>query len=372
MLAWRTCVAVALFCAGLLAGCGGTQTDVIEPPQPGANLALKLANLQAVTGAPGLVAIVREADGQEYRAAVGTADLATGEPITLNHRFFTGSCAKMFVAVIMLQLEEEGRLDLDDPLSDYLDWPRGGDITLRMLLNHTSGIPDYINEVMFYYSGQALVDAYSRDWTPAQCLELVRNLQLHFEPGSSFAYSNSNFLLLAQIIELADGVNLAQAIDTRICQPLGLEHTYLYLGGDAPDFPVPGYSNKGWFRLWDQESYGGLHETVFLDRHFLGTPDTSLVSTAGDLLLFHRGLRRGLLVNVSSLEQMELWLGGGTYGLGYTLFDSTAGWFEGHQGKTLGHSTLCAYHSATGAYVVVLANLSRADLGDVLDWGFAQ
>ena len=360
-----------LACILLFMGCGGSgPSPAPQPPHPGSSLSLKLASLQAATGAPGLVAIVREADGREYSAALGSTDLATGDAMALDHRFFTGSCAKMFVAVIMLQLEETGRLDLDDKLADYLDWPRADEITLRMLLSHTSGIPDYINEVLFYYSGQALIDAYSRDWTPVEYLELVRNEPLHFTPGSGFAYSNSNYLLLAQVIEQVDGRSLARSIDARICQPLGLADTYLYTGGEPPALLAPGYSNKGWFRLWDQPSYDGLHETGFLDLHALGTPDTSLVSTAGDLLAFHRALRTGQLISAQSLAQMRLWLGGGTYGLGYTLFTSDAGNFEGHIGKTLGHTTLCAYHPATGGYVVVMANLSRTDFEDVLSWGF--
>jgi D-alanyl-D-alanine carboxypeptidase len=368
------CVGLLLTAATcLLLSCGGPASAPPEPPHPGAYLDLKLAELMQTSGAPGVVALVRESDGTLVAGAAGTADLASGEPMTLNRQFFCGSCCKMFVAVIMLQLKEEGQLSLDDPLADYLDWPRGDEITLRMLLNHTSGIPDYLNEVLFNYSGTQLIDAYSRDWTPSEYLALVRNLPLHNEPGAAYFYSNSNYLLLGQVIEQVDGTSLASAINTRICQPLKLSHTFLYTGDAPPASLAPGYASYGWFRLWDQPVYDGCHEIGFLDLHALGTADTSLITTANDLLTFHLALRSSRLVQHESLQEMRLWLGGGSYGLGYALYTSdTAGRFEGHLGKTLGHTVLCLFHPKTGAFVVVMANLARAQLDPVLEWGFSQ
>jgi D-alanyl-D-alanine carboxypeptidase len=354
----------------LCVGCGAADTPAPEIPHPGAYLDLKLEELHTASGAPGLIALVLESDGTLVSQAYGTADLATGEAMSVDRQFFAGSCAKMFVAVIMLQLLEESQLSLDDPLSTYLDWPRGAEITLRMLLNHTSGIPDYLNEVLFFYSGQGLVDAFSRDWTPSEYLELVRNLPLHATPGTEYFYSNSNYLLLGAVIEQVTGQSLAQEIDARICQPLGLADTYFYIGGAAPGKLVPGYANKGWFRFWEQPTYNGLHEIGFLNLHALGTADTSLISTAGDLLKFHIALRTGELITSSSLAQMRLWLGGSTYGLGYTLLAGDDGRFEGHIGKTLGHSVICAYYPERGSYVVVMANLARVNFEQVLGWGF--
>ena len=369
---WQTAATLTL--ALLLAGCGGSgaAAPTLQPVHPGANLPAKLAVLQQHAGAPGLVALVREADGQVFSAAVGSADLSVGTQLDAGAQFFVGSVGKTFVATAVLRLAERGVLNLDAPLGTYLEWPRGDALTLRMLLAHRSGIPDYINEVLFNYTGGDLIEAYSRDWTAAEYAELVRNLPPHFAPDAAYGYSNSNFLLAGLVLGAATGKPLHAVLDDEVITPLGLAGTFLYSADTCQRWhsPVAGYSTDGWLRLWNQPESDGLHETGFLDYHALGTGDSSLVSTAADLLAFHVALREGRLLSADGLEQLRAFQPPEGYGLGYRQSIQSQGVFEGHSGRMLGSTTLSYFHPASGCYVIVMANLSRCDLSPALGWGF--
>ena len=180
----------------------------------------------------GGVAALVSRDGESTSAAAGVANIA-GDPITPATPFRVGSISKPFVATMILQLVDEGRVELDEPLSSYLpDAPVGGDVTIRALLSHRSGLPNYTDRSDFIRDA---VTELSRRFTPAEVLTYIETVPRR-EPNQSFAYSNTNYILLGQVIEQVDGLDLNTALRERITLPLQLDATR-FASGDDPTPP---------------------------------------------------------------------------------------------------------------------------------------
>lgn len=189
-------------------------------------MAALLEKLKAVvaTGVPGAVAVALGPSGRVGGAA-GLADVATGQPLTVEHRFRIGSVTKIFTGTLVLKLVAEGLLDLDGDAAPFVE-----DVTIRQLLNHTSGLDDFdVDPVPFF-------EPYRRDpshrWKlgPREELELVLEKQRLFPPGDGWAYHGSNYTVLRLIVERATGLSLREALRRHILAPLGLERTDLVEG----------------------------------------------------------------------------------------------------------------------------------------------
>ena len=162
---------------------------------------------------------LRDADGTitEVSAGTPTLDPASG-PIDPDVPWNIGSATKAFVAVVVLQLAAEGRIDLDAGIDGYLpDLPGAERITPRQLLNHTSGLGEYLDE--------AVVTDPLRQWTPAELIAIAEAAGRVGEPGGPHHYANTNYIILAEIIEHVAGNPWADEVHTRIAEPLGLTHT---------------------------------------------------------------------------------------------------------------------------------------------------
>src|SRR5262252_7631464 len=175
-------------------------------------------------GVPGAIGYVRRGS-QVTVTTSGLADVATRTPMAAGDRVRVGSVTKTFVATVVLQLVAEHRLSLSDTVARWLPGlvPGGGGITVQELLQHTSGIYSYTNDPGFQ---QALTADPTRVWRPT---ELVRIAVAHppaFPPGTTFAYSNTDYVLLGMIIQAATGHPVGQELQARIFQPLGLRDTY--------------------------------------------------------------------------------------------------------------------------------------------------
>ena len=176
-------------------------------------------------GVPGAIGLARH--GSRVTVATsGLADIATQTPMASGDRVRVGSVTKTFVATVVLQLVAEHRLALNDTVGRWLPGlvPGGGNITIEELLQHTSGIYSYTNDPGFL---RALFSDPTRVWRPA---ELVRIAVAHppvFPPGTSFAYSNTDYVLLGLIIQAATGHPAGQELQARIFRPLGLRDTYI-------------------------------------------------------------------------------------------------------------------------------------------------
>jgi D-alanyl-D-alanine carboxypeptidase len=204
----------------------------------------------AATVAAGVLAEVRSA-GRVWRGASGVAELGTSGPPPVAARFRAGSITKSFVATVVLQFAGEGRIALDDPVGKWLPGivPDGDRITLRHLLQHTSGIPDYGESDRFrglYGNAEAVADMRHRSWSVPELLAFVAGQPSLFEPGSSWAYASTNYLLLGLVVERVTGNPYATEVERRILRPLGLRDTGL--PGTDPRIAGPhlhGYLREG-------------------------------------------------------------------------------------------------------------------------------
>jgi len=327
------------------------------PAQP--NLEPVLETIIAEYNLPGaVVAYARGGEGDIQVAAAGYADLGTGQPVTPDTQFFIGSISKNLYATVALHLAQDGLLDLDAPVSNCTDWADGDRITVRMLLNHTSGIPDYIG--MIFRSPEDV----TRQWfaqkrTQPELLAVMDRFRLLFEPGTEQAYSNTNALLLGEVLVSAGGMSMAQLLDKHICQPLGLENTYLY-GVEHPTAPdARGYREIG---IWNDPAHGNLVDATHADLAFLDTADGSIVSTAADLVRYHQGLRGGRLIDSEHFELMRTIDPGIDNGLSYIIGEAQFGKFEGNLGRMTCYIAASIYLPEYDLYFAFLANNGTAGM----------
>lgn len=248
-----------------------------------------------------------------------------------------GSITKTFTATVVLQLVGEGRLRLNDPIEQWLPGvvPGGHRITVRHLLNHTSGVYDYLYTLPMP-PRQAFFDNRWRTWTPTELVQrAVANPPTFVPPGSAFAYSNTGYILLGQIIEVVTGRSYGEEIGRRLIRPLQLHHTSVpgtdpRIRGPHPRGYVPTQQDGG-MRLRD---YTEMNPSV------MGAGG-EMISATKDLNRFLSELLGGRLLPARLLEEMKTpGLEGGRYGLGLTWQDTACGVrVFGNDGDAL------AYHS---------------------------
>ncbi|MEU9304623.1 serine hydrolase domain-containing protein [Streptomyces sp. NPDC048269] len=317
-------------------------------------------------GIPGVYAEVRDAD-RTWRGASGVADVQTGRPVTPDMRQRVGSITKTFTAAAVMQQVEQGRIELDAPIGGYLPrlvpGERGRKITVRMLLNNTSGIPDYIPYAfpsLQTPSPESLDDNRFRQFRPAELIELGLNAPPTGEPGGpTGVYSNTNYLLLGQLLEQVTGTPAEEYITRNVIERAGLRHT---------GFPT-GPRIKGPHSRMYEAAYGLLdppRDYSVYNMSWTGT-GAALVSTMDDLNRFYGKLLDGKIVNRSSLEQMQrtipvIALDGSTiqYGLGLHKVDiQGCGTFWGHDGTVWGAGTISLTRADGKRQMSVAVNLQR-------------
>lgn len=334
------------------------QEEAALPAQRAADLQASLQAVLLDAELPGLVVWLESPQG-DFSSAAGFADMADAVPMQPDAAFRIGGITQMFTAALTVMLAEEGRLALDDPLSRWLPeiaarLPYGGQITLRELLNHTSGIADYGTSQWFQAS---LTGRRPKRWTPQTVIdELVIRETPEFAPGAAgrWAYSSTNYLLLGMVIEKAAGSSYAQALRQRILDPLGLTSTFL--PGEAPAS----------LNL----AHGYMH--LLLGRSQIDVTDMDLawawsasgvLSNAPDLAAFARALFSGVLfADSQSLAEMLDFVemeGAPGYHLGIQALGSG---LYGHVGNAPGYLSLLLYAPQYDGVLVIWTNSSRESL----------
>lgn len=287
-------------------------------------------------GMPAALASVQDRDGRTRTYTAGVGDLTTGSKVPRDGQVRIGSNTKTFVAVVVLQLVAERRMDLDATVDTYLPGLVRGEgidgrrITVRQLLQHTSGLPNYSNHLgddVRYYAPRELLDTALRH--PAD-----------FAPGTSWKYSNTNYVLAGLIVQKVTGRPLAEQIDRRIIKRIGLRHTYFPTPGDARiREPHP----HGYYR---ESPDGPLRDITEIDPSW-GWAAGQMVSTNSDLNRFFSALLAGRLLPSAQLAQMrstvpaEATFGpGARYGLGLVSRPLPCGGLSwGHGGSFPGYET---------------------------------
>ncbi|WP_199548077.1 serine hydrolase [Streptomyces sp. N35] len=291
-------------------------------------------------GVPGATARVVDKHGV-WRATSGLGDLKTGAPRGAHDRYRVGSVTKTFVATVLLQLQGEHRIDLDDPVERWLPGLVRGEgydarrITVRHLLNHTSGIADFLEDREFAdtYLDEDFLDHRYDSFTPGQLVATgVRN-KARFDPGEGWEYSNTNYVLAALIIERITGRPYGEEIQRRIIKPLGLHATSV--PGTESTLPEP--SSRGYATLGNPD--GTLHDVTELNPSgSFGSGE--MISDSRDLTRFYSALLRGRLIPREQLAEMLTTVPAGPaadYGLGLQRWRTSCGapvW--GHGGEIHG------------------------------------
>ncbi|UGT53154.1 serine hydrolase domain-containing protein [Nocardia asteroides] len=323
-------------------------------------------------GLPGVFAEARAGD-ETWRGAAGVADLATGRPVTADLRHRVGSITKTFTAAAVLRLVEDGLLALDTPVGPHLPHlvpgERGAAITIRMLIDHTSGLADLLPYAypslaafpdLTKTTPASLDDHRFTRFVPADLIELGVSAPATGAPGGRpGVYSNTNYLLLCELITAVTGLPAREYITTAVLEPAGLRDTELPTG---PELDGPhSLHYESWFGMIDPPRDYSVY-----DMSWVG-PAASLISTVADLNRFFRLLLAGEIVSASSLEQMRrtgpvVSFEGKIieYGLGLQKMTLPGhGEFWGHEGSVWGGGAL-SWISADGTrQLSVAVNMQR-------------
>jgi D-alanyl-D-alanine carboxypeptidase len=316
-------------------GHGGTVTAGLQRLHPGE--LRRLLDQIVAAGAPGAAALVREEHGVT-QAASGVADLRSGRRMRPGLHYRVGSVTKPFVATVVLQLVAEGRLSLSDTVERWLPGilPYGDQVTIRQLLNHTSGVPDNSLEplVRLY----TFPDGRSRAWTPRELVALIADQPPDFPPGTAWSYSNTGYVLAGMIVEAATGRTLGQELTRRIIRPLRLRDTFFPVNRPT----IPGPNPRGYSLPLVDGSGPLLDFTVYNPSLAWGAGN--LISDLGDLERFFRALLGGRLLPPRLLAQMttpvDTGVPGYGYGLGLEMIQTPSGRLVGHGGAIPGFDNI--------------------------------
>ncbi|MFI1017902.1 serine hydrolase domain-containing protein [Streptomyces sp. NPDC020965] len=312
-------------------------------PDPGHGPTQRAMDATVAAGIPGVTAQTQ--DGREvWKGTSGVGNLRTGTPRGADDRFRIASITKTFVATVLLQLEGEGKLDLDDTVERHLpgavqgNGNDGGKITVRQLLNHTSGIFDYLADPDYaakYLVGEGFLKNRFATLAPEYHVSVAMGHPPVFQPGARHEYSNTNYVLAGLIIEKVTGHTYEREIRQRIIKPLGLRSTTN--PGNSPYLPKP--SSRHYSKLYlplPAKTYD-----ITLMNGSQGWADGDIISSTGDLNRFFRALLRGDLLSKKQLAAMKTTVATENqrsgYGLGISRHTTSCGtqvW--GHSGGIAG------------------------------------
>lgn len=362
----RSVIGATATAALLLGPCTGS-AQAAPGPDDTAVLQKALTSEQRKSLSPGAGFTYRLADGTTRHLSSGTTRNLTRTPFTDRTRVRAASNTKMFVATVVLQLVEEGKVDLDAPISRYLPGVITGKgldenaITVRMLLSHRSGIKDNLGFAGGDYAQVMKVILNPLYQVRPPSLETMikegTKAGKQFEPGSKGAYSNTNYTALGLLIHKVTGSSPTRQIDERIVKPLGLTDTFLPESGDKH---LPSPASHGYVGA----NLAALDVTGFEP----GVWNTAggVVSSGRDMNTFVRALVGGDLLEPASLAQMQKVQdvdAAGPYGLGLMRMDTDCGHAWGHTGQIAGYTTLTVTNPA-GTRSAFLSENSTAFVKD--------
>jgi CubicO group peptidase (beta-lactamase class C family) len=272
-----------------------------------------------------------------YEGAFGVADRSTGRPYTTDTRSCLASLSKPITAVAIMMLAEQRRLTYDDPLSKFLPGftDAVGVATIRHLLTHTSGIPDYpeLNVDRPGVTNADILAASQKVQRPA------------FPPGHKYQYCNGGYVLLGLIVEMLSGQPLPRFLENRVFKPVGMTSTFVLTSPDQKTANVArGYGKSG-----DADDFAGME-----------TGDSGVYSTVNDLLRFDQALYTDVLVRQQTLSEAftpaRVGEGQTTYGFGWNIVTDASGTRVWHQGNTAGFRAFIERRLANRITVIMLTN----------------
>lgn len=293
---------------------------------------------------PGGAFLVAQHGKVIYQKAFGKANLELDVNLTPENVFQLGSMTKQFTAIAVLILEEQGKLDVKDPVSKYIpDYPSGDNITIHHLLTHTSGIKDFTKM-------KSLSTIAQKDMSPKMMVDFFKNEPADFAPGEKFEYNNSGYVLLGYLIELVSGEIYKDFIQKNIFDKAGMSQSYYASDRQVIKKRAYGYHKK---------EYGYVNKTVIS----FSVPFSSgaLMSTAGDMLKWQNALNQKLLLNAEETKKAfsKYKLNNGeevAYGYGWHIKEMNGVPDREHGGSIFGFKTMGVYIPGEDIYVIGLSN----------------
>ncbi|MFI6429505.1 serine hydrolase domain-containing protein [Rhodococcus oryzae] len=360
-------VKLAVLVAAMVTATSCGVDDAPEVREVGKEQVTAALNDAVQLGYPGAEAVIGDR-GHSWRVTAGVGDLATGEPFAANARVRIGSNTKTFVATVMLQLVAEGKAELDAPVERYLPGVvhgpgiDGNRITIRNLLQHTSGLPEYAAEFgATPMPWQMEILSERARWQTADMAAVLRTAltgPAAFEPGAKWEYSNTNYAIVGMVIERIAGASVGAEITRRIIEPLGLRDTY-YPAPDETDIRGPhpvGYTEVGGRRI----DYTSQNVSA-------AGAAGAMVGSGADLNRFFTALLDGELLpptQLAAMQNVRVIGESGTmaYGLGLMRLSMPCGQdFWGHSGGISGSITYTGVVPATGRAVTIALNQDFTD-----------
>jgi D-alanyl-D-alanine carboxypeptidase len=311
-------------------------------------------------GLPGVAVLIRTPGEGLWIGASGYARIEDKTPMQKCSIVYSASIGKTYCAVAIMKLAEEGKLNLDDKMMDYLpadiynQIPNGNSATIRHLLGHTAGIPNFDEGTSFI--ADVLNDPFDIETGDLIKYEYGKNPL--FKPGEGYKYSSTGYELLAMLIDEVTGENHSKYYTSHIFQPLGLSNTYYK---NEPGFPKPeGLVNCYFDRLGDGKIENVSDVNNYLTRVFTGSD--GIMASVYDYYIFIESLVKGNLVSDESFDQMTDWRDtyswtNNQYGLGLQKRDTPYGYKIGHDGDAMGAGADMFYFPEHDITIVTATNL---------------
>jgi D-alanyl-D-alanine carboxypeptidase len=306
---------------------------------------------------PGAEAALILPDGSEWTGTSGVAVQSTKQPMTSATLMSVGSISKTFTGAIALRLAESGAISLDDPLSKYLpSYPNAANITLRELMNHTSGIQDLFDPSVY----RAIQANPSATWTADQLLAKIG--RPYFKPGTDYHYSSTNYVILGQVIEKVTGQKLATLIRTKFLEPLGLSHTFLQSEEPISGTLAHGYISPKVKMDPTVDVSVGQKMLPYISAATATGASGAVVSTASDIAIWASALYGGKLFSETTLASMVDFSATAPfsphipYGLACEQLSLNSELAWGHRGHVDGFWSTMAYLPDSGITIALLTN----------------
>lgn len=380
---YRRGLGVVVAAVGLTVAVGcGDSTDSGGSKEPAYAVTLRpvIDKLMKDNVIPGAVVVVKSPRDGDWTATFGTGTIGKDVPMTADDHFRIGSNTKTMTVTVLMQLAQEGKLALDDPIDKY--WPgvpNGDRITLAQLAEMRSGLFSYTFDEQF---NADLDNDPQKVWTPQQMLDIAFAHPVNFAPGAEFEYSNTNTILLGLVIEKVTNKPVADSFQQRIFDPLGLKHTSFPAPSDSsiPDPHPRGYafgtnvSTLQTFALPPDQQAAALAGTLQPSDQTAASPSWTwtagaVISTVDDMATYAKALADGGLLDrpmqqtridsIKPIDPANPAMAG--YGLGIVRFGEH---LLGHDGQIPGFMTFMASDPDSGLTIVVATNLATVPSGE--------
>lgn len=308
----------------------------------------------------GLQVAVRMADGQTWLGSAGKAEFSPDRALDDDDQLAIASITKTFIAALILQLADEGKIDLDAPFGEYFrDAPRKDNATVRQLLSHTSGIynfwanPRYgeITKAWWQNPTAGGQKSRSKQWTYDEMMGLVRAGS--FKPGEDYQYSNTNYLILGKVAEAVEGKPLHRMLNQRFFKPLGLKNT-IYQPAQKPRTDAA-HGHWDWGAGWTDHTQGSRY-VPFMAAASIADAAGAMASTAQDLSIWASALYGGEVLSDEMLAEMLTFRRPGFYGLGTYPASFAGNRGVGHRGGIRGYESAMFYFPQEEVTIVLLSN----------------